>query len=399
MDSLVVVTAPDSGSLSKALSLAVGESFSWAYVGQSLEDFTRVKHCFLGRGDQIDTVGSIQSAAERLREPYLTYLYDIGRQLNSLRWWVTSISYRSVYQSETFFQACLLKVGLDLLRGWKGLKPLVLVVAEGPVRRAVKLNTSYQDGMKVEFIGFRKSGVMDPILGILRIVRVLARRAYFMFSEGRRMLQARKLVGPPYFSHEATSLLVSSVTSRNVQRGADFHTFFFGDLAYKLEDLGNRVALMPRVTREVPYQEVLGQVLKAPFPVCVPHRYLRFVDLLMAATTTIIKPPAPRPIPPLDGMAISPLVEADLSRYWIGNRAAHNLLQAAAVRRLADRGSQINRIIYVYENHPWERALCWQVRRSLPSATLVGYQHSRVPRMLLNFYLAPGGEKEAPLPD
>jgi hypothetical protein len=399
LDSLVVVSASDSRSLRKALSLTVGESFSWAYLGQSLEEFTRVKHCFLGRGDQIDTACSIHSTAESLRGPYLTYLYDIGRRLNNLRWWLTSLSYRSVYQSETFLQACLLKVGLDLLRGWEGLKPLVLVVAEGPVRRAVQLNGPYPKAKRVEFIGFPGLGPLDPAFAMLNFARVLARRVYFVVSEWRRMIQSRRVVRQPYIPYEPSTLLMSSVSPRNAQLGTEFHTFFFGDLAYKLGELGSRVALMPQVLREVPYKETLKQLMKAPFPVCVPHRYLKFFDPLTAATKTIAKPPAPQPTPPLTDMNISPLVEAELRRYWIGNRAAHDLLFASSVRRLVDSGSDINRIIYVYENQPWERALCWQARRSLPAARLVGYQHSRAPRMLLNMYLAPGGEKEAPLPD
>ena len=62
-------------------------------------------------------------------------------------------------------------------------------------------------------------------------------------------------------------------------------------------------------------------------------------------------------------------------------------------------GLKVERIVYIYENQPWERALCWETRRMFPQAQLVGYQHARAPRMGLNWYLAPGGESEAPLPD
>jgi surface carbohydrate biosynthesis protein (TIGR04326 family) len=74
------------------------------------------------------------------------------------------------------------------------------------------------------------------------------------------------------------------------------------------------------------------------------------------------------------------------------------LLIVQLVRRWARLGFSIDRIIYIYENQPWERALCWEVKRFLPKAMLIGYQHARVPRLLLNFYLAPGGEDKAPLP-
>jgi surface carbohydrate biosynthesis protein (TIGR04326 family) len=72
---------------------------------------------------------------------------------------------------------------------------------------------------------------------------------------------------------------------------------------------------------------------------------------------------------------------------------------AAAVRRLGKMGFPVERFIYVYENQPWERALCWQSRRSFPEASLVGYQHAAIPRFMLKFYLAENGESAAPLPD
>ncbi|MCH8104879.1 MAG: TonB-dependent receptor plug domain-containing protein, partial [Proteobacteria bacterium] len=66
---------------------------------------------------------------------------------------------------------------------------------------------------------------------------------------------------------------------------------------------------------------------------------------------------------------------------------------------LFDLGATIDRIIYKYENQPWERALCWGAKRYLPKAKLVGYQHARAPRLYLNYYLVPGEEAVAPLPD
>jgi surface carbohydrate biosynthesis protein (TIGR04326 family) len=98
-------------------------------------------------------------------------------------------------------------------------------------------------------------------------------------------------------------------------------------------------------------------------------------------------------------MDISPLVREDLRKHWVSNQAVDALLMVPLVRRWSGLGVFIARIIYIYENQPWERALCWEAKRSLPDTVLVGYQHSKVPRLLLNFYLAPGGEDKAPLPD
>lgn len=99
------------------------------------------------------------------------------------------------------------------------------------------------------------------------------------------------------------------------------------------------------------------------------------------------------------GMDIRVLFEEELSTHWVSNGAANALLTMAVVRNWARSNLPINRIIYLYENQPWERAVCWEARRSLPGAVLVGYRNTLAPRLLLNFYLAPGEAKEAPLPD
>ena len=43
------------------------------------------------------------------------------------------------------------------------------------------------------------------------------------------MFLARRTVQRPQASDEPTTLLVSSVSPRNTDRGTEFHTFFFGD--------------------------------------------------------------------------------------------------------------------------------------------------------------------------
>lgn len=391
----VVVTQPDLRSLREVRGQRIRESFSWVYLGQSPDELARATRCFSGHGVYQGTVEKTHLAADTLRESYLAYLYQIGRQLNSLRWWLTSLSYRSVYHSETFFQACLLKTGLDLINSWGGPGRLVLVVSDDPVRQALQLNKASAGEMKVEFI--RRSQLSS--IFAFPLLKVLVRRVYFVLNEWWLMLQSQLVVQRPHVPHGPSTILVSTVSPRNVQLGVEFHTFFFGDLADKLSNLGHNVTLMPRVMREVPYKKTLTQLIAGQFPVWIPHRNLKLLDPVVAAIRTISKPPVLMPTPLLSDLDISPLVQAELCRYWISNRGAHNLLLATALCRLADRGAEVNRIIYVYENQPWERALCWQVRHSFPSATLVGYQHARAPRMLLNFYLAPGGEEMAPLPD
>jgi len=98
-------------------------------------------------------------------------------------------------------------------------------------------------------------------------------------------------------------------------------------------------------------------------------------------------------------MDIRSITDEDLRLHWISNAAADAMLVPPLIRRWASLGFQIDRFIYIFENQPFERALCWEVRRSFPEASVIGFQHASTPRFWLNVHLAPQGEPDAPLPD
>ena len=135
-----MVVAPDKRSLRAAVKQNPGVSFSWAYLGQSIAEFHRARDYFEGHGTWLATTDRFHRVAEDLRKQYLTYVYGIGCEIGSLHWWISSLSFRGGYSSKTFHQACYLKVALDLLHSWAGPEPLILVVSDGPVRRALKIN-------------------------------------------------------------------------------------------------------------------------------------------------------------------------------------------------------------------------------------------------------------------
>ena len=396
MDTKPQIVAADPASIDSVLRRLPEGPFSWTYLGQDAANYYRARKIFQSRGAYLETAHRFDQAAESLREPYLSYIYGIGVRLRSLRWWLTSVSYRSGYVSTVFHQACYLRVALDLVRSWEGPGPLVLVMADRPVRTALERNMGGGESPRVRWVGPRRTFPLRPVFDV---VSMLAHRAFIAGREAAWLLRARRMIPRPYVPNEPTTLLVSWANSGNLRNGGEFHRSFFGDTADKLSEMGNRVAVVPMVLPDVPYRWALHQLREAPIPLMVPHRYLGLMDLVRAVASSFARPPFPRSIPEFSEMDISVLIREDLRTHWVSNQVVDALLVAAVVRRWAGLGASISRIIYTYENQPWERALCWETRRSLPEAVLVGYQHSRVPRMLLNYYLAPGGETEAPLPD
>ena len=393
----VLISAADSGSLRRVKARLQGRPFDWAYLGQGVDSFHRVGQVFQGSGEPIDTSPEFHRVAEELREPYLAYLYDLGRELDSLRWWISTLSCRSGYTSKTFHQACYLRVALDLKEHRDGDRILVLVVEDRPVRQSIGRNLSAPERKRVRFVG----PLHDKPLQLLRdAVRMLAHRSNFFLRQGYRISRSRRLVPRPHKPEQNTTIILSWAIPTTLSMGGAFHKSFFGDLASRLAEMGHQIAITPLIPPAVNYTEALSRTRDGSFPLMVPHRYLSYRDVVSTLIASLRQAPVPTGKKlRFAGMDIGPLVKYELRQDWVHNQAADSLLMAAVVRRWAAQGDQISRIIYVFENQSWERALCWQAGRSLPETTLVGYQHARVPRLMLNWFLAPGEEKDAPLPD
>lgn len=392
----VLITSASPRSLRDTMRRVPSSNFKWVYLGQSIGEFSRVEQTFLGRGAAIDIAHRFHQTAEELRGPYLKYIYNLGRELNSLRWWITSIAYRETGTSPTFRQSCYLKLGLELVSSWSDPEPLVVVAPYKPLRAALSTNLLRSSGAPVKLIDSDRSLLARSISDMLSM---LAHRVFFFAVEAYRILCSRIMVRRPYMPAVPTTLICSWATAGNLAQGEGFHRSFFGDLANELSRLGHQVAIAPMVLRNTRFRDALLRLRGSSLPILVPQRYLRFTDLVSAVAASCTRPPRPQSIPPLAHMDISQLVQEELRVHRISNQSLEPLLVQAVVRQWARLGLPVERIIYLYENQPWERALCWESRRSLPATALVGYQHARMPKMLLNWYLAPGEENDAPLPN
>jgi len=391
----ILVSTPDPGALKRVLEEAGSRQVHWVYLGQSILEHRRVSDQFRGQGKFIDTTNQFHGWTQKLREPYLKYLFDIGRELDSLSWWLTPASWRNSFVSSAFRQACHLKTGLEIAVAWDRPEPLVLV-ADAPVCRSIQKNIGNDPDNSVAVYGVRRR---NPLSSVFDTLGMLGRRAVFVIRELSQIFQSRRTHPRPARPDADASLLISWGTTASLLRGGEFHQFFFGDLADRLADHDGRVVIVPMILKGVGYKKALEQLKDSRLPLCLPHSLFGIMDPLKAAVSSLRKPARPKRILEFSGMDVAPLFEPELRQYWISNQSAAQFMMTLLVRRWAKWSPSIARIIYMYENQPWERAICWQAKRSLPDAKLMGYSPTPVSKFLLNFFLAPGEAQIAPLPD
>jgi hypothetical protein len=392
---LILVSSPSPDAIQSVLDGIGDAPFRWTYLGQSILEHLRVSEQVNGRGEYLDTSDRFHHWTQELREPYLKYLFDIGQDLASLHWWFTPMSWRDSFVSNGFLQACHLKTGLELVESWNGTEALVLV-ADEPVCRSIQSSMGDQPYISISVTGSRRRNAVAPVLDILNM---LGHRSVFVLREMYQIFQSRRKLPKPVNPAGGESLLISWGTSTSILQGGEFHRFFFGDLADRLAFLKEKVVIVPMILKDVRYNDALRLLEKSPLPICLPHSVFGIIDPIKAAISSFRKPADSKLFPRFAEMDIAPLFEGELNQYWVSNQPASLLMKTLLVRRWAEWSPSITRIIYMYENKPWERAICWQADRSLPNATLVGYSPTPVSKLLLNFFLAPGEAKIAPLPD
>ena len=395
LQKLILVSSPDPQAIQRALDRVGSDSFHWTYIGQSVIEHRRVSEQFHERGQYLDTSDRFHYWTRELRDPYLAYLFDIGRKLNSLSWWFTPVSWRDSFVSNAFCQACHLKTGLEAAGTWESPEPLVLV-ADEPVCRSIRLGIGSPSETTVTAYGIGGGNPLGPIIDTLNM---LGHRAVFVLREMYQIFQSRQNLPRPTGPTGDESLIVSWGTPNSLLQEGEFHRFFFGDLADRLTTIKGRVVIVPMILRGVRYKEALSRLKGSRLPICLPHSLFGIFDPIRAALSSLVKPARPRRFPEFSGMNLTPLFEPELRQYWVSNQSAALLMTTLLVRRWARWSPSIARIIYMYENKPWERALCWQARRSLPNTRVVGYSPTPVAKLLLSFFLAPGEAKIAPLPD
>jgi surface carbohydrate biosynthesis protein (TIGR04326 family) len=100
------------------------------------------------------------------------------------------------------------------------------------------------------------------------------------------------------------------------------------------------------------------------------------------------------------GWDYSPLLWREQLREWGQPHGAHCRMFYAVMRRIARRHRHVVKcLIYPFENQPWEKLFCLAWREQAPDVTLIGYQHSWVPSLLLPYALGATERETLPLPD
>ncbi len=395
---LIIVCPPLKSAILKALRRLKGKPFRWAYLGEDSLKAMTVERFFDGNGQRLETGDRLQNTAESLRQPYIDYIGKLSLTYNSLEWWANSFSDKNLWFSKTFLYSCYARLCRDLVNEG-GQENLVLIGENAAIRRGIIVNL--EDSPKYEKY-IIETPVRNRVGEIKNSIRSFTNKLKYLFVTACRVWLARgyrlktSAVKQPSQA-EGLTLIHSWIYDRSFSDSGEYRDIYLGQLADHLKNKGKRVVVVPYMYT-TSYHRTLKMLKKSPGDFLLPESYLSISDIIRIFWKTLSS--QDRQIyPDFQGIKVTGIINDDMKRYLQRTDLTRNVLFYEVVKRWRQAGMPIESFIYTYENQTWEKVYCLALREFYPSTRIIGYQHSTVPRMLLNYFFARDETSVLPFPD
>ena len=397
VDRTILVCSPTKRSIRK-ISKVVGKNhFKWAYFGENVPDAVSVERQLGDKGERIDIADTLQETAHTFRQSYIDYIGKLSVKHNSMSWWASSLSEKNPFISKTFLYSCYVKVAISLLESYKQ-DNLVFFVENRSLRLSLIKNISEIFGHGVVHFESMFSNVLESINNRIEFI---VKHGWFLINTIYRIMLTRHFYHLNYIKNGTKNDLVlihTWVDQRSFPEGNDFHDAYFGLLSKHIKGKGKNVAIVPYILHTVPYTQTIKKLINCNEQFLVPSAYLKISDIAQILKTMSKKPKKYHGCI-FENIDISDLIYNDFKNDWKSVRKTSNLLHYCIVKNLNEHGISVERFIYTYENHTWEKVYCLAFREFYPSANLVGYQHAAISKMFLNYSISENEHHIIPFPD
>lgn len=359
----------------------------WVFLGKDVNRRVAVARA-LGEEARIHLNGRLHLIAERLRQPFLDFIAELGRlQSDQLGWWSSSCSWKDVERSDLFLLICYEHLACALLREFEGHDRGLIIVIEDPWLFR-QLREVHGDSQKIRFHGTSwmwLDGLRALIMGIgaravwsMRLfLSHLKQRWFWPRSKSESVLPCIALYSYPQ--------------ERSLHGTDGWVDPYLGDLDKLLAKSGYSVLRFspPEVGG---FERALAQRAHYFAPLVLWMRPVSVIRSLFASW----HPVWPHD-PQVGGLPIRRLLVRDwrLDR-WRSSYLLFHVFFDCVTRFLEAR--RIKAIIFPYENQPWEKMLVLASQsRRVPT---IGYQHGGgLSRFLLCYFHGSREMEWAPLPD
>ncbi len=361
------------------------EGAKWVYLGKDLIKREVLSHK-LGEKQLLPLGDRLHRIAEKLRQPFLDFIADLGRiQQDQLGWWSSTCAWKNSTASDLFLLICY-EHTVDELLTEQGDTPLIIVVEDSWFYNQLKetyggrSDVQFQQNPRLWTACLKADllGMTARIVWAIRLVRNFVVQRWF-WKGSVSQCPERQVA---FHSYPQVRCL----------RGEEgWNDPYLGDLDRQLEAAGFTVRRFSN-----PELGGLEEALARREHYFIPLiLFLSFQGLFRALLATW-RPRWPAE-PEICGLPVNLL----LLREWCLDRWRSSYLLYRVFLDCAMRFFErepVMAVVYPYENHPWEKMLILAARRH--KVATLGHQHGGgIATFMLPYFFGQGEAEYAPMPD
>jgi len=310
-----------------------------------------------------------------LKDDYIAFIGEMNCRHRDLDWHLSGLSEKNCFVSPAFATICILASVRTLLEGRSD--PEILIVCDTPGTAA------YLQGLLETAPSGRRTTPRWQVF-LRYLPRAVASRLIFVGLGLYRRLVASVFLGKQHPAGRYA--ILSFVYNQSFRKGYD--DVVFGSLIPWLEQLGYDPAIIPLVIPPTSYMKAVRRMRAAEQVFLVPESHEPVGARIRHAFSSLLHPPSRIPPTLFHGIPVEGILEEDLIRDWAGRRALESRALGDSLGRLSADGA-FQAITYPFENHVWEKAVCSAVRSESGGTRLIGFQHSTIHSMLINYFISP----------
>ena len=396
----IIICSPKKSNIDKILKNVGDNQFKWAYFGENIPNTIYIDEKFIGKGKRLNIGNELQKIANAFRQPYIEYIGNLSVKNNSILWWVSSLSEKNPYISKTFLYSCYIRVAQSLIEN--NSNTIVFFVENRALRLSFVSNIRSTLNHEIIHIEPKLPTFFDSFIDTLEFI---IKHVWFLLNNVYRIILVKhiyKLNKTIHFKDQKETkndlvLLHTWVDKRSFSKENKFHDAYFGALKDYIKGKNKNIVIIPSFLHTVSYSKSIKKILNCDGDFLIPAAFLKLSDILKILTMVMRKPDK-KSYPYFENIDISNLAYNDYFNDWKNTRVASNLLFYCLIKNLKDSDLSIERLIYTYENHTWEKIFCMAFRDFFPLATIIGYQHGGFSMMLMNYFFSENERHIIPFP-
>lgn len=376
-------------------SLAVDSQWHWCYFGIDINRKESIGELFT-EARRRNYAKELNKLTQALKQPFLDWVAKINsHHENDLAWWATRFPSKSPFQTDFF----LLFSYFNLIKQWLNKfvefnDPLMVIIEDPFLHKMLEDRFSSLDH---ELVLIKSS---SGRIGLLKLRKYLqSARIYLVFLKIILDSLIFNILKKKYIN-KFNDIFNARVMVYTWLEKRSFHSnsirdVYLGDIAKFYSDLGQTVAVGCQCILPWDIRRKAVELGKNHF---IPGCYLRFSDWVKAFFSQVPFMPD-KGLYYQDGIDYSLLFIREYYQEIASLFFKGSLVEYFVYKRYFSRNKNLKLFIYPFENQPWEKMVILALNRSRPRVVTVGYQHSVIPPMLMNYFLGKDEYVNIPRPD